>query len=110
MQRWQEQVEIKHAEFMRCISAYKTMHGIWTSLADQPSNPPGYDAYAKQKAAMFLRMKNECEATFAACGRPALRDVMKGETLAERVAAFRCEDNDWITEFVSGSAFALNYL
>lgn len=55
MQRWQEQWEMKQAEFLPCIRSFNAMCTVCTNLAELNSRP-GHVAYALQKAAMYSKM------------------------------------------------------
>jgi hypothetical protein len=94
MQRWQEQVEVKLAEFLRHGRSCAKMTAIWTELSkSQPENLPGHVAYAKQRAAMYARMQKECEDSFDNAGYKDLRlRIARGEqSLVQYVAAKRAE-------------------
>ncbi|KAJ3717726.1 hypothetical protein C8R42DRAFT_547207, partial [Lentinula raphanica] len=53
MERWQEQLEIKHAEFLRLIASFTTHRNAWESLAKSYSDSPGHLAYAREHQDMF---------------------------------------------------------
>jgi hypothetical protein len=99
MERWQEQVEIKLAEFLRHACSCKRMKTVWSQLSEsQSENLPGYVAYAKQKAAMFARMERECEDSFDKAGYKDLRlRIAKGEqSLVQYVMVKRAEALAWL--------------
>lgn len=95
MERWREQVEIKHAELARIIRAFQKSNEIWTALASSnASSPtPGHHAYARKVAMRFALMERDARDRFEACGIPMLRDVDKGETLAVRIMAWRASED-----------------
>lgn len=67
MQRWQEQAEQKLAELLRTNRSFQRMVDAWGALAS--SNPlAGYQAYARQKAAMYQRRAEKVQALIAAAG------------------------------------------
>ncbi|KAJ7116742.1 hypothetical protein C8R46DRAFT_1170407 [Mycena filopes] len=75
MQRWQEQWEQKIVELLRTIRSFTRMQDVWTELAQmQPKECLGARAYARQKAAMFNRRKEE--------GREKVRKLGFGSLLA----------------------------
>lgn len=101
--RWLEQIEIKHAEFMRCIKSFEKMKQVWTSLAEYHSDDsrPGHVAYARQKAAMYGRMQQECTTRYNSCGVPILvRKNVVDSTLADRVALYRQQEEAWMADMV----------
>ncbi|KAJ7056074.1 hypothetical protein C8F01DRAFT_1257888 [Mycena amicta] len=57
MKRWQGQKEQKIAELLRTRRSFQKMDTTWTQLAAQ-NDLAGYQAYARQKAAMY-RAKGE---------------------------------------------------
>ena len=57
MQRWQEEWEIKQADFLRCIHTFSTMSDVWKALGEDNLN--GKAAYVKKKSAMFKAMESE---------------------------------------------------
>ena len=59
-QRWQEQVEIKHAELHRSIKYFTSFQMKWLELAKCGSSP-GHSAYARCTAAMYGGLKAEME-------------------------------------------------
>ncbi|KAJ3967682.1 hypothetical protein EV361DRAFT_1007290 [Lentinula raphanica] len=48
MERWQEQLEIKHAEFLRLIASFTKYRDAWDLLVNQYSSIPGHRAYAQE--------------------------------------------------------------
>jgi hypothetical protein len=89
MERWQEQLEIKQAEFLRCIRSFQRMKEIWNELSrGQPDDRLGHKAYACQKSAIYARMEADARAKLRAAGYGALLED-NGKTLAEHVLAQR---------------------
>lgn len=93
MERWREQVEIKHAEFARVIRAFRKYREIWTALAISTSSPSlGHAAYAYKVAARYMLMEVEACEHFKICGIPILREIKEGRTLADHILAWRAEE------------------
>lgn len=67
MERWQEEVEIKQADFIRCINYFGKMSDVWMSLQGSITSP-GKIAYAKKKSAMFKEMELSARHLFAKAG------------------------------------------
>jgi hypothetical protein len=80
-----EEVETLAQEFRRSIFGFRKMCSVWGEMGDQ-SAKPGYIAYARQKAAMFNRMAEDCDTAFKKAGGtwPA-----KGQSLVDHVRAAR---------------------
>ncbi|KAJ6620174.1 hypothetical protein B0H10DRAFT_2023034 [Mycena sp. CBHHK59/15] len=77
MQRWQEQWEQKLVELLRTIRSFARMQSIWTELAErQLPDQLGAKAYARQKAAMFDRRREE--------GCQSIRKLGYGDLLKEK--------------------------
>ncbi|THU76142.1 hypothetical protein K435DRAFT_903305 [Dendrothele bispora CBS 962.96] len=93
MERWQEQVEIKHAEFHRAIKYFGRFSEIWTNLAHKSDtqNKPGHAAYARKQAGMYINLKNECETLFKAAATidETLREIPEGNTLSDQLSSER---------------------
>jgi hypothetical protein len=99
MERWQEQFEIKHAEFMRCIKTFQSLKDIWNTLAINGSRGPeiGSTAFARRQSAMFAQMENECREHYKAIGEPFFVNLPPDITLAQRVSEFRQKEKAWVT-------------
>lgn len=95
MERWREQVEIKHAELARIIRAFRKSNEIWTAIANSNSlSPtPGHTAYARKVAMRYALMERDARDRFEICGIPMLRDVEEGQTLAVQILAWRACEN-----------------
>jgi hypothetical protein len=92
MDRWHEQLEIKQAEFLRCIRSFNRMKEVWNLLAEQqPHEKPGHQAYARQKSAMYKHMENDGREKLKAAGYGALLEE-DGMTLVDHILAQRQAD------------------
>ncbi|KAJ7136196.1 hypothetical protein C8R46DRAFT_1322335 [Mycena filopes] len=60
MQRWQEQGEQKLAEILRTNRSFQRMERTWAALA-ATALPPGHQAYARQKAAMYKKRAEQAQ-------------------------------------------------
>ncbi|KAJ6479795.1 hypothetical protein C8R45DRAFT_1101241 [Mycena sanguinolenta] len=60
MQRWQEQIEQKLAELLRTYRSFTKMQAVWLELAASAVQH-GAAAYARQKAAMYMRRASEAD-------------------------------------------------
>jgi hypothetical protein len=90
---WLAQLEIKHAEFRRVIRSFMKMHDAWTAMVARNANEPGYVAYAKRSASMYLAMADHAKACFDTCGVEGLKeDIPEGETFASLLLAFRTKE------------------
>lgn len=105
MHRWQEEWEVKQAEFLRCIRNFQKMAIVWANLASSttptfttPDTPaatpppltrkPGAVAYAQKKAAMYLEMERVARQKFVDAGYGD-RLVDDGAHLVELIAKDR---------------------
>ncbi|KAL0060346.1 hypothetical protein AAF712_012851 [Marasmius tenuissimus] len=77
---WQEQLERKHAEFMRCIASFAS-----------------HRAYAKEHSDMYETLRVDWETKYKACGIPILHNIPSGKTLSDQVAQFREVENKYFT-------------
>ncbi|KAF9521239.1 hypothetical protein CPB83DRAFT_911799 [Crepidotus variabilis] len=89
MQRWQKQIAIKQAEFLRVISTFFRMSDVWGKLGSLALDP-GAIAYAKKKAYMFSEMAATAVEAFSDAGYgDCLEKLESGTGLWELVAADR---------------------
>lgn len=101
MQRWQEQVEQKLAEFLRVIRSFKRMTQAWSQLSVLwTGSSDGHVAYARQKADMYGRMENDCKKKLDEAGYMHVR-LTEGH-LSDYVAAMRAEDLISFTKSLEG--------
>ncbi|KAJ3772331.1 hypothetical protein FB446DRAFT_643696 [Lentinula raphanica] len=89
MERWQEQLEIKHAEFLRLIASFTTHRNAWESLAKSYSDSPGHLAYAREHRDMFDSLRADAEEKYRTCALPFLRRRESGESLQDRILLWR---------------------
>ncbi|KAJ3748192.1 hypothetical protein EV360DRAFT_76305 [Lentinula raphanica] len=92
MERWQEQLEIKHAEFLRLIASFTKYRDTWNSISTQFSPTPGHRAYALEHRDMFDSLRIDAEEKFRSCALPFLRCSTTGSTLGDRVRLWRTEE------------------
>ena len=101
MQRWQEQVEQKLAEFLRVIRSFKKMTQVWSELSLLwTGHSDGHIAYARQKADMYARMENDCKMKLDEAGYMHVR--LSDGLLSDYVAARRAEDLSLFTKSLEG--------
>ncbi|KAJ3777023.1 hypothetical protein FB446DRAFT_784650 [Lentinula raphanica] len=94
MERWQEQLEIKHAEFLRLIASFKKHCDAWELLATQYSSclTPGHTAYAKEHRDMFDSLRVDAEEKYRHCAIPFLRNRESAQSLGDRIILWRREE------------------
>ncbi|KAJ3994816.1 hypothetical protein F5050DRAFT_1809260 [Lentinula boryana] len=84
-ERWQEQIEIKHADFQRVIASFTYYRDAWMRLSSQNSLTPGHCAYAREHSDMFESLRMDAQAKYDHCGIDILKNVRPGHTLADRI-------------------------
>ena len=67
MQRWQEEWEVKQAEFLHCIRWFESMADVWVQLSCSATSP-GRAAYARRTSSMFREMARTARARFIDAG------------------------------------------
>jgi hypothetical protein len=67
MDRFQEQIEVKLAEFLRCSLSFRSNTDIWTTLSSKITDP-GFPEFARQTADMWTRLADQCELHIAMAG------------------------------------------
>ncbi|KAF8156393.1 hypothetical protein K438DRAFT_1986815 [Mycena galopus ATCC 62051] len=60
MDRFQEQMELKLAEFLRCILSFQSNADIWMTMSSKIMDP-GFPECARQTADMWTRLAHQCE-------------------------------------------------
>ncbi|KAJ6472197.1 hypothetical protein C8R47DRAFT_1077094 [Mycena vitilis] len=58
--RFQEQMELKLAEFLRCIISFRTVACIWTTMGSTTTDR-GFPEFARQTAEMSTRLEVQCK-------------------------------------------------
>ncbi|KAJ3715761.1 hypothetical protein C8R42DRAFT_725564 [Lentinula raphanica] len=92
LERWQEQLEIKHAEFLRLIASFTKYRDAWDYVSAHFSPTPGHRAYALEHRDMFDSLRIDAEEKFRSCALPFLRCSISGNTLHDRVQLWRAEE------------------
>ena len=72
MNRWLEQLEIKHAEFERCIRYFTYISETWFQMAKLYACGSGKAAYARRVACIYSKMASDCEFRYKRTGVKAL--------------------------------------
>ncbi|KAJ3791868.1 hypothetical protein GGU11DRAFT_750925 [Lentinula aff. detonsa] len=92
-ERWQEQLEVKHADFMRFIRYAAYARDVWFKLAQGPcSSSLGHIAYGREHSNMWESLCAEVEGRYNHCRIPGLWIVTKGKTFVDNVAQWRQEE------------------
>ncbi|KAJ3756395.1 hypothetical protein EV360DRAFT_85008 [Lentinula raphanica] len=92
MERWQEQLEIKHAEFLRLIASFAKYRDAWDFISAHFSPTAGHRAYALEHRDMFDSLRVDAEEKFRNCALPFLRCSISGNGLHDRVQLWRAEE------------------
>ncbi|KAJ3834035.1 hypothetical protein F5878DRAFT_665121 [Lentinula raphanica] len=92
MERWQEQVEIKHAEFLRLIASFTKHRDAWDILATRSSPLPGHRAYALERRTMFENLRIDAQDKFRNSAIPFLRCSSTSDTLSDRIIQWRAQE------------------
>jgi hypothetical protein len=87
--RWNEQIELKHAEIHRLWKYNITFNSFWLTLAERWSCKPGMAAYAHRQADKYRKRAANLDVEWVGVGVAELRDIPLGKTLANQVMARR---------------------
>ncbi|KAJ6607969.1 hypothetical protein B0H10DRAFT_2304322 [Mycena sp. CBHHK59/15] len=68
MDRFQEQVEIKLAEFLRCLASFDFNEQAWAKMSANSDRGPGFVERAKETAHMWKRLAEQCRAHLTLAG------------------------------------------
>jgi hypothetical protein len=88
MMRWLEEFELKHVEFVRCITGFDAMMSAWSAVATKETRE-GYAAFARSRSDIYRRLRDQAEDLFQKNAEPHLlefrENLIKGiQTLRER--------------------------
>lgn len=98
MQRWLEDFEMKHIDFMRSIKSFHTMHETWNALANHAKDP-GKAAFAKRQSKLYLRLHEDTRKRFEEVAEPRFRELSE-ENLVETLMEFRNVELSWFEEAI----------
>ncbi|PBK63591.1 hypothetical protein ARMSODRAFT_1023793 [Armillaria solidipes] len=79
MQRWQEQWELRQAEFDHLLLALNYMKNVWSAIAINCSDKAGYAEAARQKQAMYMKMEAIAKVQLEDAGYKHLLDLPKDQ-------------------------------
>ena len=99
MHHWQEEWEIKQADFMRCIRTFHKMSDVWLALA-KSSSRDSHAVYARKKAIMFAEMARRAQDQFNDAGY-AHRVLEEGKILADYIQIDREHPDNMIPQLLS---------
>jgi hypothetical protein len=98
MMRWLEELELRHVEFIRCITSLSSMETAWTTLANQEDREI-YSAYARRQASLYRKMRREAAELFAKVGDS--RFVEAKAPIPDVVQSFRADELCWFVEMLA---------
>lgn len=68
MQRWQEEVKIRQADFLLCLRAFGSLSSKWSVLAKMNADSPGQAAYTKKTSAQYTAIQSKAKDLFCKAG------------------------------------------
>lgn len=99
--RWLEQVESKHAQFIRCLKAFSFHAGVWELAATEShSSSPGHAAFARRQDAIFKQLQINAKEQFHEVAHPMLYESGSVSSLSRKVTEFRSKLLNWLEEMV----------
>ena len=81
MQRWQEEVEIKQADFLRCIRGFGSLSSKWSQLAKMNEHCPGRVAYARKTSARYAILQKKAKDLFTISGYGSRLEQFKDDSI-----------------------------
>lgn len=96
MQRWLEDFEMKHIDFMRSIKSFHTMHLTWETLANR-AKEPGKVAFARRQSKLYLRLHEDARKRFGEVAETRFR-CLSEDNLVEVLKEFRHAELGWFEE------------
>jgi hypothetical protein len=104
MLRWLEEFELTHADFIRCIQHFDSIHSIWQSIATKASKP-GYAAFARRQSAIYKDLRDDAKSLFAKKGEPRFVNIQVSE-MVPVVQSFRELELGWLAELAKSNEFS----
>ncbi|KAJ7869070.1 hypothetical protein B0H13DRAFT_1896767 [Mycena leptocephala] len=68
MDRFQEHMELKLAEFLLCLASFEFNEQIWTQMSAKPDLGPGFAERAKETAYIWKQLSDQCRKHLAMAG------------------------------------------
>lgn len=96
LQRWLEEFEMKHIDFMRSIKSFATMHLNWNELASQQVQP-GKAAFARRQSLLYFRLYEDAKSRFDKTAEPRFKNLTE-ENLVEILMDFRRTELSWLED------------
>ena len=97
MQRWQEEVEIRQADFLRCIRAFGSLSAKWNQLAEMNKQSPGRVAYAKKTSAWYAVLQKKAKDLFCSAGYKARMEQCDDDTILLADLIYQDRENEKIS-------------
>lgn len=97
MQRWLEEFEIKHIEFMRAIKSFSTMHDIWKSLASSTTHA-GSASFARRQSYLYLDLCESMRRWFKDTAEPRFLNITE-DNIIDTIQKFRADELDWLMKY-----------
>lgn len=97
MERWLEEFELKHVEFMRCIKYFHTFSAIWNSLASN-SSMPGMAAFSRRQSSLYWNLHSSAKEWFSKSAEPRFLAITE-ENLIRTILSFRQQELGWLTKY-----------
>lgn len=97
MQRWLEEFELKHVEFMRCIKSFLTMSETWCALSLE-ADLPGNVAFAKRQSLIYRQLHDDAKSLFVKVAEPRFRQLSE-QNFVELIRKFREVDLGWLAKY-----------
>ena len=95
MHRWQEEVEIRQADFLRCIRAFGSLSAKWSQLAEMNKTSPGRVAYARKTSARYAVLQKQAKDLFCSAGYKSRLKQCEDDSvlLADLIHGYRKNEN-----------------
>lgn len=97
MQRWLEELEIKHIDFMRAIKSFSTMQTIWKSMASAATDA-GPAGFARRQSSLYADLRKDMEKWFEETAEPRFLHITE-ENVVETIQNFRREELGWLLRY-----------
>lgn len=97
MQRWLEEFELKHLDFIRAIKSHYKMYEVWTALSKKTTDA-GSAAFARRQSFVYYDLHVQTKEWFLKTAEPRFLNITE-ETIVETIQQFRADELGWLAKY-----------
>lgn len=97
MERWLEEFEMKHIDFMRAMASFHKMHEVWATLSTKVTTA-GSAAFARCQSWLYYELHTHTRAWFLQAAERRFLGITE-ENIVETIQKFRKEELGWLMKY-----------